>query len=169
MLTIRLSRVGKKKQASFKVIISEKAKDTLGTYLELLGHYNPHTNKAELKAERIKYWLGKGAQTSGTVHNLLVDQKIITGEKIKVANIKKKKEGEKTEAATPAKPADTPAPETPAASKPEEKPAETPAPAPEEKKSAQGESQPKADQPLAGANPSGGEKPKAPAEEKPAA
>jgi len=101
MLIIRLSRVGKKKQASFKVIISEKAKDTLGTYLELLGHYNPHTNKAELKADRIKYWLGKGAQTSGTVHNLLVDQKIIIGEKIKVANIKKKKEGEKTEAAAP--------------------------------------------------------------------
>jgi len=90
MLTIRLSRVGKKKQASFKVIISEKSKDTKGDYLELLGYYNPHTNKAELKADRIKYWLGKGAQTSGTIHNLLIDQKIISGEKIKVANIKKK-------------------------------------------------------------------------------
>ncbi len=133
MLTIRLSRVGKKKQASFKVIISEKTKDTRGTYLELLGHYNPHTNKAELKAERIKYWLGKGAQTSGTVHNLLVDQKIITGEKIKVANIKKKKEGEKIQAATPAEPADTPATETPTAPKAEKKPTKTTTPAPEEK------------------------------------
>jgi small subunit ribosomal protein S16 len=90
MLTIRLSRFGKKKHPIYRVIISEKQKDTVGDYLELLGHYDPHTNKAELKADRIKYWIDKGAQTSGTVHNLLVGEKIITGEKIKVANIKKK-------------------------------------------------------------------------------
>ena len=103
MLTIRLSRIGKKKQANFRVIISEKAKDTQGNYLELLGYYNPHTNKLELKTERIKYWLTKGAQTSGTIHNLLVDQKIITAAKIKVANIKKKEKEEKTD--TPPAPA----------------------------------------------------------------
>ena len=90
MLIIRLSRVGKKKQYSFRVIISEKTKDTVGDYLELLGNYNPHTNKATLKADRIKYWLSKGAQVSGSVHNLLVESKIIQVEKIKVANIKKK-------------------------------------------------------------------------------
>ena len=94
MLTIRLSRFGKKKHPIYRVIISEKRKDTVGDYLELLGQYDPHTNKAELKADRIKYWLDNGAQTSGTIHNLLIDNKIITGEKIKVANIKKKEEGE---------------------------------------------------------------------------
>jgi len=97
MLTIRLSRFGKKKHPIYRVIISEKQKDTVGDYLELLGHYDPHTNKAELKSDRIKYWIDKGAQTSGTIHNLLVDQKIITGEKIKVANIKKKEEKEEGE------------------------------------------------------------------------
>ena len=81
MLVIRLSRMGKKKHPLFRVIISEKTKDTVGDYLELLGNYNPHTNKAELKADRIQYWLSKGAQPSGTVHNLLIDHKIISGER----------------------------------------------------------------------------------------
>jgi len=107
MLTIRLSRVGKKKHPIFRVIVSEKLKDTVGNYLELLGHYNPHTNTAELKAERIKYWISKGAQTSGTIHNLLVENKIIEGEKIKVANIKKKKE-EKEEGEAKAAPTEKP-------------------------------------------------------------
>ena len=91
MLMIRLSRVGKKHHPLYRVVISEKRKDTVGDYLELLGQYDPHTNTANLKAERIQYWISKGAQTSGTVHNLLVHYKIITGEKIKVANIKRPK------------------------------------------------------------------------------
>ena len=70
MLNIRLSRFGKKKHPMYRVIISEKQKDTIEDYLELLGHYDPHTNKAELKVDRIKYWLEKGTQASGTVHNL---------------------------------------------------------------------------------------------------
>ena len=97
MLAIRLSRVGKKKYATFRVVISEKTKDTVGDYLELLGNYNQHTNEAVLKADRIKYWISKGAKPSGSVHNLLVGQKIIDGEKIKVASIKKKKEDDKAE------------------------------------------------------------------------
>ncbi len=97
MLTIRLSRFGKKKHPIYRVVISEHQKDTVGNYLELLGQYNPHTDTAELKEDRIKYWISKGAQTSGTVHNLLVDKKIISANKIKVANIKKKKEDNKKE------------------------------------------------------------------------
>ncbi|MFA6098974.1 MAG: 30S ribosomal protein S16 [Patescibacteria group bacterium] len=133
MLIIRLARFGKKKHSLFRVIISEKLRDTRGSYLELLGNYNPHTNKAVLKDERIKYWLSKGAQTSGTIHNLLLDHKIIEGKKIKVANIKKKPE-EKKEASAPAKPAATevkpepkkeePKAETKPAEKKEEKPVE---------------------------------------------
>lgn len=132
MLIIRLSRVGKKKQATFKVIVSEKTKDTVGDYLELLGYYNPHTNTGELKTDRIQYWISKGAQTSGTVHNLLVDKKIIEGAKIKVANIKKKKEEDKPAAPAATKPVEKVEAAAPATPKPEEKPAETPAP--EEKK-----------------------------------
>ncbi|MFH0804939.1 MAG: 30S ribosomal protein S16 [Patescibacteria group bacterium] len=122
MLTIRLSRTGKTKKAYFRLIISEKGRDTHGTFLEELGHYDPHANKAEIKADRVKYWISKGAQTSGTVHNLLVDQKIIEGEKVKVAQIRKKAEEPKAAeaAAAPAavaKPAEA-APSAKAAEKP---------------------------------------------------
>lgn len=94
MLMIRLSRVGKKNHPLYRVIVSEKSKDTKGDYLELLGTYDPHANTSELKADRIKYWIDNGAQPSGTVHNLLIDKEIISGEKLKVANIRKKKETE---------------------------------------------------------------------------
>ncbi len=92
MLTFKLARIGKKKQAFFRLIITEKTKDTTGDYLEDLGSLNPHTNppQAKLNVERIKYWLERGAQTTPRVHNLFVEQKIITDDKVKVWKPKKK-------------------------------------------------------------------------------
>lgn len=91
MLTIRLSRTGKKKQASYRFVISEKTKDPWGDSLEILGFYNPRTNPAtvNLKKERISYWLSKGAQVSDTVHNILVDHGVLKTEKRKVVRRKK--------------------------------------------------------------------------------
>jgi small subunit ribosomal protein S16 len=94
MLTIRLSRVGKKKQPSYRLIVSEKSKDPWGKFVENLGTYNPLRNPAEVKfdTERIKYWMSKGAQTSDTVWNLFVEQKIVEGDKkLKVKLSKKRK------------------------------------------------------------------------------
>ncbi len=93
MLTIRLQRVGKKKLATYRFVISEKGRDTQGRYLEVLGSYNPHDNKngLVLKSERIKYWLGKGTQTSGTVYNIFVAQGLIEGKKKKTVTITKKR------------------------------------------------------------------------------
>ncbi len=144
MLVIRLARVGKKNHATFRVIVSEKTKDTRGDFLELLGSYDPHQSpaKAVLNAERVSYWISKGAQPSGSVHNILIDQKIITGEKIRVANIRKKVEEKKAD--TPAAVAPI-AKEEPVAEKPaeapvvEEKPVEE-KPAPEVKAEAAVES-----------------------------
>ncbi len=93
MLTIRLSRVGKKKQPEYRLVISEKTKDSWGDALEYLGHFNPRTNPATVNfnIERIKYWLSKGAQVSDTVKNILIDQKILEGEKkLKPRGIKNK-------------------------------------------------------------------------------
>ncbi|MBI5731992.1 MAG: 30S ribosomal protein S16 [Candidatus Magasanikbacteria bacterium] len=87
MLMIRLARVGKTKQPAFRLIVSEKSKDNLGSYLENLGNYNARKKQAEWKIDRIKYWLEKGAQMSATVRNLLVEQKIIAGEKEKKVKI----------------------------------------------------------------------------------
>lgn len=112
MLMIRLSRVGKTKQPSYRLIISEKTKDPWGDYLEALGFYNPRSTPptVTLKAERITYWISKGAQVSDTAHNLLVDNGVLQGKKRLVKHSKVK---EVVEGATPAA--------TPAAAKAEEK------------------------------------------------
>ncbi len=79
MLTIRLQRVGKLKKPTYRLIVSEKTKDTQGTYVELLGSFNPHVkeNAFQPKAERIAYWLSKGATTSTTVNDLLTKAGLI--------------------------------------------------------------------------------------------
>ncbi len=84
MLMIRLQRIGKKKQPAYRVVVSEKSKDLAGPQVEILGNYNPvaKPKTIELKAERIKYWLSKGAQASATVHNLLVTGGVIHDKKV---------------------------------------------------------------------------------------
>jgi len=85
MLTIRLSRVGKKNKPLYRVLISEKQKDLYGDSLEILGSYNPHTKELKVNAEKIKYWISKGAGISNTVNNLLIEKKIIEGKKVKAS------------------------------------------------------------------------------------
>lgn len=129
MLMIRLARVGKTKKPYFRLIISEKTKDTHGDYLENLGQINPHTKPrlAVLKSDRIKYWLEKGAQLSPSVHNLLVDNGVISEEKLRVWKPKKRATAEaKVEAKAPAVGEAKPE-EVKEAAKTESAPAETPA------------------------------------------
>lgn len=96
MLTIRLSRIGKKNKPMYRLVISEKARDPYGRALEILGSYNPYTKDLQAKAERINHWLSLGAGMSATVNNLLIEKGIVKGEKIKATKVnKKKKEEEK--------------------------------------------------------------------------
>lgn len=83
MLTLRLQRIGKSKFATYRLIVSEKARDTQGVYLEQLGTFNPHDKTQQFKpvADRVTYWIEKGAQTSGTVHNLLMQAGLIKAKK----------------------------------------------------------------------------------------
>lgn len=92
MLTIRLTRIGKKKQPFYRVIISEKHRDPWGKALEILGTYNPLTNPYTLAVdkERVNYWLGKGAQCSDSVWNLFLEEKLVTGEKRHITTMKKR-------------------------------------------------------------------------------
>ena len=93
MLTIRLSRVGKKNQPFFKIIIIDKRKPPKkGRCVEQIGFYNPLTKERSINAERVKYWISTGAQPSDTVHNLLIKEKILTGEKVSAHKTKKKEE-----------------------------------------------------------------------------
>jgi len=100
MLSIRLSRTGKKNQPSYRVIVSEKTKDPWGTYLEILGYYNPR-KAAEifsLKEERLKYWISKGAKLSATVNNLLVNQGVLNVPKVRIVKVKKSKKTKEDQA-----------------------------------------------------------------------
>ena len=129
MLVIRLTRVGKKKQPSYRVVVQEKARDPWGRSVEIVGRYNPRSTPKEfvVKEDRIKYWISKGAQPSPTVHNLLVDAKVIEGSKLKnttkdkINTAKAKAEKEKKEE-TPTE--ETPTEEAPAEEVKEETPAE---------------------------------------------
>lgn len=85
MLVIRLTRVGKKKQPSFRVVVQDKLRDPWGKAKDIIGQYNPRTKPKTIKIDeaRVKFWMDKGAKPSPTVHNLLVDAKIIKAEKVK--------------------------------------------------------------------------------------
>jgi len=114
MLKIRLARVGKKKQPTYRFVVSDSLKDLYGRQLEILGSYNPFTKVCDVKKDRILYWISKGAQASPTAHNLLVDQNVITAAKVKASSAGKKAEAEKLAAVAAA---NAPAAEKPAAAK----------------------------------------------------
>lgn len=75
MLKIRLQRTGKRGQAYFRVVVVEHARKPRGKFLELLGSYDPHKKDLKVNLEKLNGWISKGAQTSPTVNNLLVNYK----------------------------------------------------------------------------------------------
>lgn len=138
MLKIRLQRVGRKNVPTFRVVLTDSKNSTKsGKAKEVLGMYDPVHNNKTVKADRIKYWISVGAQLSGTMHNFLIQEKIISGKKINVLPKKRpivsdsakattdEKEAAKAEGAAPA------SAEAPAGEPTEKKPAEVKA---EEKK-----------------------------------
>lgn len=93
MLKIRLTRRGKKNKAFFRLVVAEHTSPIKGKFIEVLGFLNPHTKEKNLKVDRIKHWLEKGAQCSDSAHNLLVASGIVKGPK---RAVKMKKKGEPT-------------------------------------------------------------------------
>ena len=73
MLAIRLMRTGAKKRPSYRIVVKEKQSKRDGAYLENLGTYNPTRDPAEIKldADRVRYWIEKGAQPTDTVRRLI--------------------------------------------------------------------------------------------------
>lgn len=123
MIVIRFSRVGRKNKPQFRIVVQENSAAPTGRHIEILGSWDPHQKKGVFKNERIQYWLSKGAQASDSVHNLLVNQKVIEAKK-RAIKMKKVEVAKTEEAVTPAT--------APVAA--EEAPAATPAPATEETK-----------------------------------
>lgn len=90
MLTIRLLRTGKKNQPSYKVVVTDRKNPPQGgKFVEEVGFFNPKTKEKTFKKERVAYWLSVGAQASDTVHNMLVNEKVIDQPKRKIFFVKK--------------------------------------------------------------------------------
>ena len=78
MLTIRLSRIGKKKKPYYRVVVIERTRPRDGRIKEAVGTYDPLKKPAEIKLnrDRIMHWIGLGAQPSDKVRSFLRQQKI---------------------------------------------------------------------------------------------
>ena len=72
-VVIRLSRRGAPKRPFYRIIVSPKGSKRDSKFIEIVGTYNPMTNPptVELKAERVQYWVGVGAQPSDVVGTII--------------------------------------------------------------------------------------------------
>lgn len=98
MLTLKLTRIGKKKQPQYRLIATEKSRDPWGHALEVIGHYNPMVNPKifSVEKERLEHYLKNGAQLTDTVNNLLINFGHMTGVKRQKVHITaKRKAGKK--------------------------------------------------------------------------
>ena len=113
MIKIRLSRGGTKKRPVYKVVIADSRRARDGRFIEKVGFFNPLLPKDKkervgLEAERIKYWLGQGAQPTTRVARILGENGIIAmpanGSNPSKAIPKKERKKEGDEAAPAAAP-----------------------------------------------------------------
>jgi len=85
MLMIRFQRIGRTNDPAFRIVVLEKERAAkAGNIVELLGTYNPRSKALTLNEEQVKHWISKGAQPTGSIHNLLVSKGVIKGKKINV-------------------------------------------------------------------------------------
>lgn len=90
MLAIKLRKIGKKHQASFRIVVAEKRSKLQGRYVEDLGWMNPRAEDGvEINKERALYWIQQGAKPTDTVYNLLVSKGVVAGAKKPVHGKKK--------------------------------------------------------------------------------
>ena len=77
MLSIRLTRMGRRHQPFYRIVVADSRKQRDGRFVEILGHYDPLKKPAEIKLDGEKYeqWISKGAKPSDTVKTLVKSQK----------------------------------------------------------------------------------------------
>jgi small subunit ribosomal protein S16 len=73
VVKIRLMRVGKRKQPSYRVVVADSRSPRDGRIIEAIGHYHPRQEPSEIEVdgERALFWLNRGAQPSSAVRKLL--------------------------------------------------------------------------------------------------
>ena len=74
MVKIRLKRMGKKKQPSYRIVIADDRSPRDGRFIENIGTYNPRTEPAAvvIREDRLAEWLSKGAQPTDSIRRVLV-------------------------------------------------------------------------------------------------
>ena len=77
MLKLRLTRTGRKKQPTYRLVVIEHSTRRDGRPVDSVGYYNPSTKESNFKVEKIQDWLKKGVQPSETVTSLLRKAQII--------------------------------------------------------------------------------------------
>ncbi len=85
MLKIRLQRVGRKHDPSYRIVVTTSTTGPKSNkHVEILGHYDAIRKTKTVDAERVKHWMSEGAQVSPTVHNILVAEGVVEGKKVNV-------------------------------------------------------------------------------------
>ena len=80
MLKIRLQRIGRRNNPSYRVVVTDSRRAAnKGNIVELLGTHDTIRKQTTLKEDRIKYWISLGAQVSDTMNNILVKNAVIEG------------------------------------------------------------------------------------------
>ncbi len=74
MLKIRLSRVGRKHVALFRVVLTEHRKSAKHGFIKVLGSYNPHTKVLDMNMEEANKYIKTGAQYSETLAKIIARQ-----------------------------------------------------------------------------------------------
>jgi small subunit ribosomal protein S16 len=89
MVKLRLMRMGKTKQPTYRVVAADSRSPRDGRFIEIVGSYAPRQeeNKVVLKAERVSHWLGEGAQPTDRVRRLLVGAGIMEGAPVREAPV----------------------------------------------------------------------------------
>ena len=87
MVRIRLRRMGKKGQPSYRVVVADSESPRDGRFIEIIGSYNPRTDPPtiEIEQERAQYWLSVGAQPSDPVVRLLRKVGVLSGGEVEAA------------------------------------------------------------------------------------
>jgi len=90
MVKIRLSRIGRKNLAHYRVVAVQAREKRDTNAIEQLGHYTPFTKELVLNEERIKYWLSVGAQPTETIARMFVREGLMDKSKLPVRTFKDK-------------------------------------------------------------------------------
>ena len=87
---IRLTRKGKKKQPTYRVVVADERSPRDGRYIEQIGRYDPRQEPSvvEIENERAEYWLSVGAQPSDAVRKLLEISGALEARPVKVKDPK---------------------------------------------------------------------------------